>query len=120
MANAYLAHDLRHDRELAVKVLRADLAAILGTERFLREIKIAANLTHPHLVPLHDSGEAEGFLYYVMPYIEGETLRQRIEKEGELPYRPLASTGPGWFAMIGLAECGIYERLECGQWERPR
>ncbi len=85
MANVYLARDLRHDRQVAVKVLRPDLAAALGTERFLREIKIVANLTHPHILPLYDSGEAEGFLYYVMPYIEGETLRQRIEKEGELP-----------------------------------
>ena len=63
--------------------LRPDLAAALGSERFLREIKIAANLTHPHILPLHDSGEADGFLYYVMPYIKGDTLRERIEKEGE-------------------------------------
>ena len=85
MATVYLADDLRHERQVAVKVLRPDLAAALGAERFLREIKIAANLTHPHILPLHDSGEAEGFLYYVMPYIKGDTLRQRIEKEVELP-----------------------------------
>jgi serine/threonine-protein kinase len=85
MATVYLANDLRHERKVAVKVLRPDLAAALGAERFLREIKIAANLTHPHILPLHDSGEADGFLYYVMPYIKGDTLRQRIEKEGELP-----------------------------------
>ncbi len=85
MATVYLAQDVRHQREVAIKVLRPDLAAALGPDRFLREIRIAANLTHPHILPLHDSGEAEGFLYYVMPYIEGETLRQRIEKEGELP-----------------------------------
>ncbi|MCH9015545.1 MAG: serine/threonine-protein kinase [Gemmatimonadetes bacterium] len=85
MATVYLADDVRHQRKVAVKVLRPDLAAALGPERFLREIEIAANLTHPHILPLLDSGEAEGFLYYVMPYIEGETLRQLIEKEGELP-----------------------------------
>ena len=85
MATVYLANDIRHHRQVAVKVLRPDLAAALGPERFLREIRIAANLTHPHILPLHDSGDAEGFLYYVMPYIEGQTLRERIEREGELP-----------------------------------
>jgi len=85
MATVYLASDVRHHRQVAVKVLRPDLAAALGPERFLREIDIAANLTHPHILPLHDSGEADGFLYYVMPYIKGHTLRDRIEKEGELP-----------------------------------
>jgi tRNA A-37 threonylcarbamoyl transferase component Bud32/tetratricopeptide (TPR) repeat protein len=85
MATVYLADDLRHERKVAVKVLRPDLAAALGAERFLREIKIAANLTHPHILPLHDSGEADGFLYYVMPYIAGNTLRQRLEREGALP-----------------------------------
>ncbi len=85
MATVYLARDLKHNRQVAVKVLRPNLAAALGHERFLREIEIAANLTHPHILPLHDSGEADGFLYYVMPYIKGHTLRERIEKEGELP-----------------------------------
>ncbi len=85
MATVYLAQDLRHNRQVAVKVLRPDLAAALGHDRFLREIEIAANLTHPHILPLYDSGEADGFLYYVMPYIKGSTLRDRIEKEGELP-----------------------------------
>jgi Tol biopolymer transport system component len=85
MASVYLANDLRHQRQVAIKVLRPDLAAALGPDRFLREIRIAANLTHPHILPLHDSGEAEGFLYYVMPYMKGQTLRERIEKEGELP-----------------------------------
>ena len=69
MATVYLAHDVKHDRKVAVKVLRPELVAALGPERFLREIKIAANLTHPHILPLHDSGEADGFLYYVMPYV---------------------------------------------------
>ncbi|MCZ6755857.1 MAG: serine/threonine-protein kinase, partial [Gemmatimonadetes bacterium] len=85
MATVYLARDVKHKRQVAVKVLRPDLAAALGADRFVREIEIAANLTHPHILPLYDSGEADGFLYYVMPYIEGDTLRQRIEKEGELP-----------------------------------
>jgi len=85
MATVYLAHDIRHEREVAIKVLRPDLAATLGGERFLREIRIAAKLTHPHILPLHDSGEEAGLLYYVMPYIEGESLRQRLTREGELP-----------------------------------
>ena len=85
IATVYLAHDLRHDRNVALKVLRPDLAASLGPERFLREVKIAANLTHPHILALHDSGEAGGFLYYVMPYIDGETLRTKLAREGELP-----------------------------------
>jgi eukaryotic-like serine/threonine-protein kinase len=85
MATVYLAEDLKHHRRVAVKVLRPELAATLGTERFLREVNIAANLQHPHILPLHDSGEADGFLYYVMPYIEGPTLRMRLVREGELP-----------------------------------
>ena len=85
MATVYLAHDVKHDRKVAVKVLRPELAAALGPERFLREIKIAANLTHPHILPLHDSGEADGFLYYVMPYVEGESLRERLTREKQLP-----------------------------------
>jgi serine/threonine protein kinase len=78
MATVYLARDLRHERLVALKVLRPELAASLGPERFLREIKLAAQLQHPHILPLHDSGEAAGFLYYVMPYVEGESLRARL------------------------------------------
>jgi tetratricopeptide (TPR) repeat protein/tRNA A-37 threonylcarbamoyl transferase component Bud32 len=85
MATVYLAADLKHDRKVAVKVLRPELAASLGPDRFLREIKIAAQLQHPHILPLLDSGEADGFLYYVMPYIEGVSLRDRLMKQGELP-----------------------------------
>jgi serine/threonine-protein kinase len=85
MATVYLAHDIKHDRKVAVKVLRPDIAATLGADRFLREVRIAANLTHPHILGLHDSGEADGFLYYVMPFIEGESLRDRLAREGELP-----------------------------------
>ncbi len=85
MATVYLAQDLKHERQVAVKVLRPELAAALGPERFHQEIKIAANLTHPHILPLHDSGAAGGFLYYVMPHIEGESLRDKLAHEGELP-----------------------------------
>jgi eukaryotic-like serine/threonine-protein kinase len=85
MATVYLAHDLRHDRNVALKVLKPDLGAVLGVERFLSEIKVTANLQHPNLLPLFDSGEAEGLLYYVMPYVEGESLRSRLDREKQLP-----------------------------------
>ena len=85
MATVYRATDVKHDRQVAVKVLRPELAATIGPERFLREIRIAAHLQHPHILPLLDSGEAEGFLYYVMPFIEGESLRARLNRDGELP-----------------------------------
>src|SRR5437763_7761316 len=85
MATVYLAQDLKHGRSVAVKVLRPELAAALGAERFLREIEIAARLTHHHILSLHDSGEANGFLYYVMPYLEGESLRDRLNREAQLP-----------------------------------
>lgn len=83
MATVYLAEDIKHHRPVAVKVLRPELAAVLGAERFLREIEITARLTHPHILTLLDSGEAGGFLYYVMPYIEGEALSDRL-REGPL------------------------------------
>jgi len=85
MATVYLAHDLKHDRDVALKVVRSELSAVLGPDRFLREIRIAAGLTHPHILPLYDSGEAGGTLYYVMPYIEGESLRDRLDREKQLP-----------------------------------
>jgi tRNA A-37 threonylcarbamoyl transferase component Bud32 len=85
MATVYLADDLKHHRKVAVKVLRPELAAALGPDRFVREIEIAAKLTHPHILMLIDSGEADGFLYYVMPYVEGESLRVKLAREGELP-----------------------------------
>jgi serine/threonine-protein kinase len=86
MATVYLARDSRHNRAVAVKILRAEIAAWLGHERFLREIQIAAGLTHPHILPLYDSGEAGGLLFYVMPYVDGESLRDRIQREGRLPH----------------------------------
>lgn len=84
MATVYVAEDLKHHRTVAVKVLRPELAAVLGPERFLREIEIAANLNHPHILPLHDSGSAGGFLYYVMPLVEGESLRDKLNREKQL------------------------------------
>ena len=84
-ATVYLAQDRKHERLVALKVLHADIAQSLGVERFLREIRIAARLNHPHILPLFDSGEADGFLYYVMPYVEGESLRQRLDRERQIP-----------------------------------
>ena len=84
MATVYLAQDAKHDRVVALKVLHPDLAASLGPDRFLREIKLAARLNHPHILPLFDSGEAAGFLYYVMPYVEGESLREKLDREQQL------------------------------------
>src|SRR5574342_124101 len=85
MATVYLARDLKHDRNVALKVLKPELGAVLGVERFLSEIQVTANLQHPNLLPLFDSGEANGLLYYVMPFVEGETLRARLDREKQLP-----------------------------------
>ena len=85
MATVYLARDLRHDRNVALKLLKPELGAVLGVERFLSEIRVTANLQHPHLLPLFDSGEADGLLYYVMPFVEGESLRGRLDREKQLP-----------------------------------
>jgi Tol biopolymer transport system component len=84
MATVYLAEDLKHDRKVALKVLRLELAAVLGAERFIAEIKTTAALQHPHILPLYDSGEADGFLFYVMPFIDGETLRGKLDRESQL------------------------------------
>jgi serine/threonine-protein kinase len=85
MATVYLATDVKHHRHVAVKVMRPDLAATLGAERFLREVEIAAQLNHPNILPVHDSGNADGVLYYVMPYVDGESLHERIKRETQLP-----------------------------------
>ena len=85
MATVYLAHDLRHERRVALKVMRPELAAVIGAERFLQEIKTTANLQHPHILPLFDSGQVEGTVFYVMPYVEGESLRDRLTRESQLP-----------------------------------
>ena len=81
MATVYLAEDLKHDRKVAVKVLRPELAAVLGADRFVQEIKTTAALQHPHILPLFDSGTADSFLFYVMPFIDGETLRSKLDRE---------------------------------------
>jgi len=84
MATVYLAQEQKHHRKVAVKVMRPELAATLGADRFLREVQVAAQLSHPHILPMYDSGEADGLLYYVMPYVEGETLKERREKDGRM------------------------------------
>src|SRR4051812_43062207 len=85
MATVYIAHDVRHDRSVAIKILRPELAAAIGAERFLAEIRTTANLQHPNILALFDSGHAGSLLYYVMPFIEGETLRDRLDREKQLP-----------------------------------
>src|SRR5918995_2435645 len=85
MATVYLAHDARHDRKVAIKVLRPELSAVIGAERFLREIQTIATLQHPHILGLIDSGEVHGTAYYVMPFVEGESLRDRLTREKQLP-----------------------------------
>src|SRR5262249_12332261 len=85
MATVYLAHDLRHRRKVAIKVLHPELSAVLGPDRFLKEIELTANLQQPHILPLFDSGAVDGLLFYVMPFVEGETLRSRLMREHQLP-----------------------------------
>ena len=84
MATVYLAEDLKHKRKVALKVLKPELAAVLGADRFVQEITTTAALQHPHILPLFDSGEADGFLYYVMPFIQGETLRAKLDRDTQL------------------------------------
>src|SRR6476659_8786929 len=85
MATVFLARDTKHDRPVALKVLKPELGAVLGVERFLSEIRVTANLQHPNLLPLFDSGEASGLLFYVMPFVDGESLRARLAREKQLP-----------------------------------
>src|SRR5688572_31152273 len=85
MATVYLALDVKHQRRVALKVLRPEIASAVGPERFLREVTTTANLRHPHILPLFDSGEAAGLLYYVMPFVDGESLRERLSREKQLP-----------------------------------
>jgi serine/threonine protein kinase len=111
MATVYLADDRKHRRQVALKVLRPDLAASIGAERFLREIEIAARLTHPHILALHDSGEASGFLYYVMPFIEGPSLRGRLEAERRLEADgALAVAAPVADALAYAHRMGVFHR----------
>lgn len=111
MAWVYLAHDLKHRRPVAIKVLRPELGEVIGADRFTREIEIAAKLTHPHILPLHDSGEAAGLLYYVMPFIEGESLRDRLEREIQLPVDDaLKITREVADALAFAHSCGVVHR----------
>jgi len=108
MATVYLARDVRHDRWVAVKVLHPELSAVLGPGRFLNEIRVTANLQHPHVLPLHDSGEADGLLYYVMPFVEGESLRDLLDRETQLPiddvvhYTTEIADGLGYANSLGV------------------
>ena len=111
MATVYLAHDVRHERDVAVKVLHPDLGAVLGDERFLSEIKTTARLQHPHILPLLDSGMADGLLFYVMPYVTGETLRARLERERQLPIEDALRTAREVADALGAAHAlGIVHR----------
>src|SRR4051794_38296870 len=85
MATVFLAHDPRHNRKVAIKVMRSEVATVIGSERFLKEIETTANLQHPHILPLFDSGRVDGTVFYVMPYVQGESLRNRLRRETQLP-----------------------------------
>ena len=111
MATVFLAHDIKHDRDVAIKVLHPDLGAALGSERFLAEIRTTARLQHPHILPLLDSGEANGLLYYVMPYVTGESLRDRLEREEQLPINAaVAIASEIADALSSAHEMGIVHR----------
>jgi len=110
MATVYLAHDGKHRREVALKVLLPGLAAFLGVERFLKEIQIAAGLTHPHILALHDSGEAGGFLYYVMPHLDGGSLRQRLQGRPLRVDDALTIAGPVADALSYAHRMGVFHR----------
>ncbi len=111
MATVYLADDLKHNRKVALKVLRPELAEALGHERFLREIETTANLRHPHILPLYDSGDAAGSLFYVMPYVEGESLRERLDREKQLPVSDAIAIAREVAGALGYAhERGVVHR----------
>jgi serine/threonine-protein kinase len=103
MATVYLAHDVKHDRKVALKVLRPELAAVIGAERFLQEIKVTANLQHSHILPLYDSGSADGFLFYVMPYVEGQTLRDTLDHDKQLGIEEAVSIAQGVASALDYA-----------------
>jgi serine/threonine-protein kinase len=111
MATVYLADDLRHSRKVALKVLKPELAAVVGADRFLTEIETTANLQHPNILPLFDSGEADGFLFYVMPYVEGENLQQKLDREKQLPVDEAVSiTRDAAEALQAAHEQGVIHR----------
>jgi serine/threonine protein kinase len=115
MATVYLARDIRHNRRVALKVLRPDLGAVVGVERFLAEIQVTANLQHPNLLPLFDSGAAGELLYYVMPYVQGESLRARLDREKQLPVAPWHSSGASGWAGPVVSHDSSYD-----DWPTPR
>jgi serine/threonine protein kinase len=111
MATVYMAYDRKHQREVALKVLRPDIAATIGAERFLKEIQIVARMVHPHILPLHDSGEAQGFVYYVTPYIDGGSLRTCMEREGRMPAaRAIGIAEPIADALSYAHQLGVLHR----------
>ena len=111
MATVYVACDVRHERKVAIKVLHPDLAARLGSERFIREIKVTANLQHPNILPLYDSGAAEDFLYYVMPYVDGESLRAKIDRDRQMSVEETIRIARAIAAALDYAhEHGIVHR----------
>ncbi len=111
MATVYLADDVKHHRKVAVKVLKPELAAVVGAERFLAEIRTTANLQHPNILPLFDSGEADRFLFYVMPYVEGDTLEDRLDREGQLPVSDAVSIATDMAEALHAAhEQGVVHR----------
>ncbi len=111
MATVYLAHDVKHDRKVALKVLRPELSAMLGAERFVQEIKTTANLQHPHILPLFDSGRADDSLYYVMPYVEGPTLRQHLVERKVLPVEEAVTIAVDVASALAYAhERGVIHR----------
>ena len=113
MATVYLAHDLKHDRHVALKVLKPELAAVLGAERFVVEIKTTAALQHPHILPLFDSGNADSFLFYVMPWIQGETLREKLDRETPLADGCSATERVGLYSLAGVWAAAIgWSRLQ--------
>jgi serine/threonine-protein kinase len=111
MATVYLAQDLKHDREVALKALKPELATVLGAERFVLEIKASAALQHPHILPLFDGGAADGFLYYVMPFVDGETLRATLNRETQLGVEnavklATATVTPRWRTCVRRSTTG--------------
>ena len=111
MATVYIAYDRKHQRDVALKVMRPDIAATIGADRFLKEIQIVARMVHPHILSLHDSGEAEGFVYYVMPFIDGGSLRDRVGKDKKMPAnRAIAIAEPIADALGYAHQCGVLHR----------
>ena len=120
MATVYLAHDLKHGRQVAIKVLRPELAAAIGAERFLHEIEVTAGLQHPHILPLFDSGEADGLLFYVMPFVEGESLRDRLARDGRLPISQALAIAGDVAAALSAAHARGSAPTETADWRRER